>query len=72
MDSIRVGLALVVPWLAGALCIRAAWRGVAPAGIWPVALGYGYVLGLLVVTLLLRLQAALGLRLDFTAPRWTA
>jgi len=68
MDSIRVGLALVVPWLAGALCIRAAWRGVAPAGIWPVALGYGYVLGLLVVTLLLRLQAALGLRLDFTAP----
>lgn len=54
-----VGLALGLPWLASALSVRGAWRG-APAGVWPLVLGYGYVLGLLAVTLLLRLQAALG------------
>lgn len=59
MEWWRVGLALVMPWLAGALAVRALWRD-APAGTWPLAMGYGGLLGLLAVTLLLRAQAALG------------
>lgn len=62
-----VGLALGVPWLAGSLWVRGAWRD-APAGVWPLALGYGYVLGLLAVTLVLRLQSATGLPLGFAGP----
>ena len=38
-----VGLALLLPALAGALWVRAAWRA-APPGIWPLALGYGCLL----------------------------
>lgn len=59
-----VGLALALPALAGALWVRAAWRA-APPGMWPLALGYGYVLGMLAVSLLLRLQAALGFAPSF-------
>ena len=62
-----VGLALMLPWLAGALWVRSGWRD-DPAGIWPMALGYGYLLGMLVVTLLLRLQEALGLPPSFAGP----
>ena len=62
MEWWRVGLALGLPWLAGTLWLRALWRD-APAGIWPMVLGYGGVLGLLAVTLLLRVQAAVGLPL---------
>lgn len=67
MEWWRVGLALGLPWLAGALWLRGSWRKAAD-GVWPLALGYGYVLSLLAVTLLLRLQAAFGLPLDFTGP----
>ncbi|MBL8258470.1 MAG: hypothetical protein JNM60_01485 [Candidatus Competibacteraceae bacterium] len=62
-----VGLALLLPALAGALWVRAAWRAASP-GIWPLALGYGYLLGMLAVSLLLRLQAALGYAPSATAP----
>jgi len=67
MEWWRVGLALGLPWLAGVLWLRALWRN-APAGIWPMALGYGGVMGLLTVTLLLRVQAAMGLPLNFAGP----
>ncbi|MEH6875616.1 MAG: hypothetical protein V7849_14625 [Candidatus Competibacter sp.] len=67
MEWWRVGLALGLPWLAGTLWLRALWRD-APAGIWPMALGYGGVVGLLMVTLLLRAQAAVGLPLNFAGP----
>ncbi|MDS4040683.1 MAG: hypothetical protein RKP20_05850 [Candidatus Competibacter sp.] len=67
MEWWRVGLALGLPWLAGALWVRGVWRD-APAGVWPLALGYGYVLGMLVVTLPLRLQASAGLPLGFIGP----
>ncbi|MDG4555194.1 MAG: hypothetical protein P9E24_13265 [Candidatus Competibacter sp.] len=60
-------MALGLPWLAGVLWLRALWRD-APAGIWPLALGYGGVMGLLAVTLLLRVQAAVGLPLNFAGP----
>lgn len=62
-----VGLALGLPWLAGVLWVRAAWREASP-GAWPLAVGYGYVLGVLAVTLLLRLQAALGISPNVTGP----
>lgn len=62
-----VGLALVAPWLAGTLWVRGCWRD-RPAGIWPMALGYGYLLGMLAVTVLLRLQQALGLPPHFAGP----
>ncbi|MEI2742093.1 MAG: hypothetical protein V9G63_06610 [Candidatus Competibacter sp.] len=62
-----VGLALALPGLTGALWVRAAW-GAAPPGVWPLALGYGYVLGMLAVSLLLRLQAALGFAPSLNEP----
>ena len=61
------GFALLLPWLAGALWIRAGWPD-APPGVWPLASGYGYVLGMLAVTLLLRVQAALGFPPDAAGP----
>ncbi|MBZ4193410.1 MAG: hypothetical protein LAE24_03790 [Candidatus Contendobacter sp.] len=63
-----VGLAIGLPWLTGTLWISGGRRGDGVPGGGAVAMGYGYVLGLLVVTLLLRAQAALGWRLDATAP----
>lgn len=67
MEWLRVGLALGVPWLAGTLWVRVLWRDAAP-GVWPLALGYGYVLGLLAALLLLHVQAALGLPLTVVGP----
>jgi hypothetical protein len=68
MEWWRVGLALGTPWLAGALWLRVLWRDTPTAGVWPLVLGYGGLLGLLTVTLLLRAQAALGLPLNFIGP----
>ena len=68
MEWWRVGWALALPWLAGALWLRVWWRGAAPVGLWPLALGYGGLLGLLAATLLVRAQAALGLPLDWVGP----
>lgn len=63
-----VGLALGLPGLAGMLWVAGGRDRDGAPGRWPLALGYGYVLGMLAVTLLLRAQAALGWRLDATAP----
>jgi len=68
MEWWRVGLALGTPWLAGALWLRVLWRDTPTAGVWPLVLGYGGLLGLLATTLLLRAQAALGLPLNFIGP----
>ena len=62
-----VAMALILPWLTGALWVRALWRDPS-AGVWPLALGYGGLLGWLAVTLLLRAQAALGLPLNAVGP----
>lgn len=67
MEGLRVGLALTIPWLAGTLWVRALWRDT-PVGGWPLALGYGYFLGLLAAILLLRAQVAAGGPLDWTSP----
>lgn len=68
MEWWRVGLALAIPWFAGALWVRVLWRDASPPGAWPLALGYGGLLGLLAATLLLRVQAALGLSLGWVGP----
>ena len=67
MEGWLTGLALMLPGLAGALWVRAGWRA-APPGMWPLALGYGYMLGMLAVSLLLRLQSALGFAPSSNAP----
>jgi hypothetical protein len=67
MDGWSVGLALGLPWLAGALWLRLLWREPAP-GVWPLALGYGYLLAMLGATLSLRLLDALGLPLSVSGP----
>ena len=61
-----VGLALGLPWLAGALWLRLFWREPV-AGVWPLALGYGYLLSLLGATLLLRSFGMAGLPFAFFA-----
>lgn len=69
MEWIRVGLALGLPWLVGVLWLRVLWRDkTMTAGAWPLSLGYGYVLGLLIVTVLLRMQNAMGWPLNFASP----
>jgi len=67
MEKLQVGLVLAIPWLAGTLWVRALWRD-APPGIWPLALGYGYLLGVLATVLLLSGQAAAGLPMGFVGP----
>ncbi|MDS4019756.1 MAG: hypothetical protein RKR03_04490 [Candidatus Competibacter sp.] len=68
MAAAWTALALLLPWLCGALWIRGCWRDSAVAGFWPMALGYGYVLGILAATLLLRVMDAVGIRLNFVCP----
>jgi hypothetical protein len=55
-------MSLALPWIAGALGVLALTRRQAPAG--PYAVGYGYLPGALLVTLLMR-------ALDFAGVRWT-
>lgn len=64
MLLLQLLVALFLPWLAGAVWLRVGWRK-PPAGAWPLVLGYGYLLGLLATTLLMRLWNALGLKLAF-------
>lgn len=61
MGWFGVFLAIVLPWLAGVVALKQAWRDNAP-GTWPLVLGYGYLLGLFAAVLLLYLTAPLGLR----------
>ncbi len=67
MEWLPVSLALGLPWMVVAPWLRSCWRH-APAGIWPLALGYGYLLGLLLVAILLHVQVVLGIGLDFIFP----
>ncbi len=62
-----VGLALLVPWMAGAVWLRLLWRERA-GGVWPLALGYGFLLGIFGVTLVLRGLTAIGLAPGVVVP----
>ncbi|MEN8129598.1 MAG: hypothetical protein ABFS45_05260 [Pseudomonadota bacterium] len=54
-------VSLFLPWLVGVLWLRRLW----PGARLPEVLGYGYLVGVLIVTLLLRLWNLAGLELRF-------
>ncbi|AHE98518.1 hypothetical protein THITH_09910 [Thioalkalivibrio paradoxus ARh 1] len=56
-------VAVLLPWIATALWLRRSGSGGEPLG-WPIALGYGYFLGLFLTVLLLRIWDSLGLGLN--------
>ena len=66
MESTTLVLALLMPPLLGMLCVHPLIGGATPGRTTLVA-GYGTLLGLLVVPLLVRLLDTLGVTLDFTA-----
>ncbi|MBK1647751.1 hypothetical protein CKO36_03855 [Rhabdochromatium marinum] len=67
MSVLALGIALGLPWLTAVLWLQRLFSQPQP-GRWPMLLGYGYLLGLLLTTLLLRVQAGLGLGLGFWPP----
>ena len=56
-DGLAV-LAVLLPGLCGALWLRAGWGHRAPPGFWPMALGYGYVIGMMAAAALLQTKEA--------------
>lgn len=64
MDGLLLAvIALLLPWAALALWLRLLWPVPEP-GRWPLVLGYGYLFAMAGMTLVLRLQAALGFKLS--------
>lgn len=62
MEYLSLATGLFLPWILGVVWLRAPWLKV--TGItWPTLLGYGYLGGMLVTTLLMRLLDVLGIRL---------
>ncbi len=55
---------LLLPWLLGMVWLRARWLK-ADGIVWPTLLGYGYLAGALVTTLVMRLLDVIGMRLGF-------
>jgi hypothetical protein len=58
-DAIVLVLSIAIPWVAGALCIRAATRSPQPPAI---AIGYGYLAAMFGVTLVMRALSLAGIR----------
>ncbi|HVE48915.1 MAG TPA: hypothetical protein VNG69_04765 [Casimicrobiaceae bacterium] len=65
IDALRLSFATLLPWAAGFALLRAALARSGNSNAW-VEVGYGHFLGVLLLTLLLRAQDALGLRLGIT------
>jgi hypothetical protein len=53
---------LALPWIAGALVVRALWRARPDAPSMPLVIGYGYVAGAFVATMSMRLLSIAGIR----------
>ena len=70
MDAVRIGFGIFLPWLTGVAWLRYRWRD-GPEGALALWLGYGYVLGFVLMTLLLRGFDAVGLPLTFSATALT-
>jgi hypothetical protein len=64
MDTLRVVVGVGLPWLLGVVWLRYRWPR-APEGGWALVLGYGFFIGILVTTLLMRVVDELGLSLSF-------
>src|SRR5215469_2405626 len=65
-DVAGVLLTLGLSWLAGALCVAALWRG-RGQGLGAICIGYGYLSGALLTTLLLRTASIVTWRWSFAA-----
>ena len=64
-DVPGVVLTLALPWIAGAMGAAALWRG-RGEGRGVLCIGYGYLLGVLATTLLLRFASLIGWRWSFS------
>lgn len=67
MTILRLFLAILMPWVLGILWVRMAWPGRPPGGVAAV-LGYGYLVGVLALALVMLAVDSLGLAQDF----WTS
>ena len=70
MDLARIGIGVFLPWLTGVAWLRYRWSD-APNGAFALQLGYGYIVGIVATTLLLRGFDAVGLPLTFSATALT-
>ncbi|MBI3345525.1 MAG: hypothetical protein HY028_11870 [Gammaproteobacteria bacterium] len=66
MGFLGLTAGMLLPWLLGVVWLRVLWRD-RGAKAWPVWLGYGYVLGALVTTLVMRLLDLLGIPFSFVS-----
>ena len=64
MELFTLVVGLCLPWLLGVVWLRAPWL-MASGVTWPTLLGYGYLGGILLTTLVMRLLDALEIRLGF-------
>src|SRR5699024_11199894 len=64
MILLQLLIALFLPWLLGLVWLHTIWRKL-EKGAWPLILGYGYLLGMLTTTLLMRLWDRLGFNQAF-------
>ena len=64
LDAIALALSIAVPWVAGALCIRAATAR-SPQSL-AIAIGYGYLAGMFGTTLVMRALSLAGIRWGVT------
>lgn len=66
MGFLGLAVGVMLPWLLGLVWLRVLWRK-RDARAWAVWLGYGYVLGALVTTLVMRLLDVLGITFSFVS-----
>jgi hypothetical protein len=64
MGFLGLAVGMMLPWLLGLVWLRALWRD-KDSTAWPVWLGYGYVLGALVTTLVMRMLDMLNITFSF-------
>ena len=61
MTLIWLAIAILLPWVTGVVCLLG-WR---ESTAWPVRLGYGFIIGVLITTLLMRFVDLVGLPQNF-------
>src|ERR1700741_5013071 len=61
-----VALSVAIPWAMGTLAVAALWRGRRERS-GPLAIGYGYLLGLLATVLVMRAASMVGWRWSFAS-----
>ena len=61
MNVLWLGIAILLPWVAGVVCLLG-WR---ETTVWPVRLAYGFMVGILTTTLLMRFVDLIGLPQNF-------